>query len=529
MAEVIQQQVPLTTESSSVTIYPSALQDAASIKDAANTALATRDTKGLINAAQQMGVDTPEGNATLKTAQEMQQRANNFSQVVAPINNAKTDSERNIAAAKALRNVSQEPLYGQALIAFMLGQKDKAYELATGGNLTTTTQYAKDNGGIIKVVVNALGQPQTYFDVEQNRPLSEEEYSKRGGSVTNIDHTFAIKSAEENRSRFNSAFQTEKIAVNKWTEAYAGLAPKLEFLDKFYRTAKTDLAPDDYAKLVSSIANSVGQSSTKSNASTYFNQINDNKSKGQSQKVDAGLAAKLGIPKELIGTEFSIDGNFLVSKSNNQKYDYGALKQQTDSASLASEASQNSQSTLESLITSKKFQDSIAGKSQQEKARLIQEMKTAIQFGNEVGAELNKAVDQYGKPTFISLPTAASFTDTQAQAMVQLAQHKQNAEQIAAYRDHFNKNAKHYDETKTLPVPGVIGTSYLSKPIFNQIRDRWSNDIGKIMEGEYVARGTKQQAATKPKPQGQSTAPVAPPTSNKPPSLSELRRQAGGK
>jgi hypothetical protein len=113
--------------------------------------------------------------------------------------------------------------------------------------------------------------------------------------------------------------------------------------------------------------------------------------------------------------------------------------------------------------------------------------------------------------------------------MVQLAQHKQNAEQIAAYRDHFDKNAKYYDETKTLPVPGVIGTSYLSKPIFNQIRDRWSNDIGKIMEGEYVARGAKQQAATKPKPQGQSTAPVAPPTSNKPPSLSELRRQAGGK
>lgn len=528
MAETIEQKAPLTTESSSVTIYPSALQDAAAIKDGANAALANRDPKGLINAAQQMGLDTPQGNAALKTAQEMQERKNVFSQVVTPINNAKTDGERNLAAAKALRNVSQEPLYGQALIAFMLGQKDKAYELATGGNLTTTTQYAKDNGGIIKVVVNALGQPQTYFDVEQNRPLSEEEYSKRGGSVTNIDNTFALKSAEQNRSSYNSAFKNERIAVNKWTEAYAGLAPKLEFLDNFYRNAKTDLAPDDYAKLVGSIANSVGQSSTKSNASTYFNQINDNKSKGQSQKVDAGLAAKLGIPKELIGTEFSIDGNYLVSKSNNQKYDYGALKQQTDSASLASEATQNSQSTLDSIVTSKKFQDSIAGKSPQEKAKLIQQMKTAIQFGNEVGYELNKASDQYGKPTFISLPTAASFTDTQAQAMVQLAQHKQNAEQIAAYRDHFDKNAKHYDDTKTLPVPGAIGAAYTSKPIFNQIRDRWSNDIARIFESEYVARGAKQQAATKPKPQGQSTAPVAPPASNKPPSLSELRRQARG-
>jgi hypothetical protein len=520
MAETIEQQAP------SVTIYPSALQDAAAIKDGANAALANRDPKGLINAAQQMGLDTPQGNATLKTAQEMQERSNAFSQVVAPINAAKTDGERNLAAAKALRNVSQEPLYGQALIAFMMGQKDTAFNLATGGALKTTTEYAKDNGNIIQVTVNALGQPQGYFDVEQKRVLTPEEYSKRGGSVSDIDKTFAIKSAEENRKQYNSSFQNERIAVNKWTEAYAGLAPKLEFLDKFYRSAKTDLAPDEYAKLVGSIANSVGQSSTKSNASTYFNQINDNKSKGQSQKVDAGLAAKLGIPKELIGTEFSIDGNYLVSKSNNQKYDYGALKQQTDSASLASEASQNSQSTLDSIVTSKKFQDSIAGKSPQEKAKLIQQMKTAIQFGNEVGSELNKAVDQYGKPTFISLPTAASFTDTQAQAMTQLAQHKQNAEQIAAYRNHFDTNAKHYDETKTLPVPGAIGAAYTSKPIFNEIRDRWSNEINTIMDSEFVARGAKQQPTAKP--EAKSSAPIAPPQTNKKPTLSELRRQAGG-
>ena len=528
MAETIEQKAPVVTESSSVTIYPSALQDAAAIKDGANAALANRDPKALINVAQQVGLDTSQGNAMLKTAQEMQQRSNDFKSIVEPINTAKTDGERNLAAAKALRNVSQEPLYGQALIAFMMGQKDTAFNLATGGALKTTTEYAKDNGNIIQVTVNALGQPQAYFDVEQKRTLTPEEYSKRGGSTSDIDKTFAMRSAEESRSTYNAAFKNERIAVNKWTEAYAGLAPKLEFLDKFYRTAKTDLAPDEYAKLVGAINQSVGQSSTKANSSTYFNQINDSKNKKESIKVDAGLAAKLRIPAQLIGTEFTVDGNYLVSKSNGSSYDYGLLKQQTDSANLSSEATQNSQSTLDSIVTSKKFQDSIAGKSPQEKARLIQEMKTAIQFGNEVGSELNKAVDQYGKPAFISLPTAASFTDTQAQAMVQLAQHKQNAEQIAAYRDHFDKNAKHYDDTKTLPVPGAIGAAYTSKPIFNEIRDRWSNDIARIFESEYVARGAKQTTA-KPKPQGQSTAPVAPPASNKPPSLSELRRQAGGK
>jgi hypothetical protein len=522
MAETIEQPAP------SVTIYPSALQDAASIKDSANSALANRDTKGLIDAAQKMGVDTPQGNATLKTAQEMQQRSNEFSSIVAPINNAKTDPERNLAAAKALRNVSQEPLYGQALIAFMMGQKDVAFNLATGGALKTTTEYAKDNGGIIQVTVNALGQPQSYFDVEQKRVMSPEEYSKRGGSVSDIDKTFAIKSAEENRGIYNQAFRNEKIGVNKWTEAYAGLAPKLEFLDKFYRNAKTDLPPEEYAKLVGAIAQSVGQSSTKANNSTYFNQISDSKNKKELLRLDAGLAAKLGIPKELVGTPFSVEGNTLKSQTNGNSWDYGLLKQQTDSANLSSEATQNSQSTLESVITSKKFQSAISGKSPAEQASLIQQMKTAIQFGNEVGSELSKTVDQYGKPNFISLPSSASFVDSQAQAMVQLAQHKQNAEQIAAYRNHFDTNAKHYDDTKTLPVPGAIGAAYTAKPIFNEVRDRWSKEIETIMEGEFVAQQARKQTTAKPKAQAQSTGPVAPPASNTRPSLAELRKQATG-
>jgi len=75
-------------------------------------------------------------------------------------------------------------------------------------------------------------------------------------------------------------------------------------------------------------------------------------------------------------------------------------------------------------------------------------------------------------------------------------------------------------------VPGSIGAAYTSKPIFNEIRDRWSNDISKIMEGEYVARAAKTQptARTEARPVG----PVAPPAANKKPSLSELRKQAGG-
>lgn len=511
MAEIIESQ---SRSADPVTVYPSALQDAAALKTTADTALANNDIKGVVNAAQQFGTDTPQGTALLKTAQEGQQRKNEFASLVKPINEAKSDGERNIAASNALRNVSEHPLYGQALVAFMMGQKEAAFNLATGGVIKTTTEYAKDTGDIIQVSVNAFGTPQSYFDVKQNRVLTPQEYSARGGSVSNIDHTLAMKSAEENRSAYNSAFNKEKERVNQWTQTYAGVvAPKLQFMENAYNKIKMDLPADEFAKLIATNNQSMSQSSTKSNASTYFNQITDNAANNRSQKIDAGLAAKLGLDKKYIGTDFGIDGNYLVSKTDGTKVDFGKLKQQTDSASLSSEAAQNSSATLESILTSKKFQSAIAGKSKEEQSKIIQQIKTVTQFANEIGSSIMDTVDKYGKPSFISLPTAASFMDTQAQSMVQLSQHKQNLEQLAAYNSHFKENEDYYNKTKTLPVPGAIGASFTDKPIFKEIQGRWANKIQDIMSNEYVARSAKPATT---RSENQPAKPVAPPKSSLP-------------
>ena len=511
MAEIIESQ---SRSADPVTVYPSALQDAAALKTTADTALANNDIKGVVNAAQQFGTDTPQGTALLKTAQEGQQRKNEFASLVKPINEAKSDGERNIAASNALRNVSEHPLYGQALVAFMMGQKEAAFNLATGGVIKTTTEYAKDTGDIIQVSVNAFGTPQSYFDVKQNRVLTPQEYSARGGSVSNIDHTLAMKSAEENRSAYNSAFNKEKERVNQWTQTYAGVvAPKLQFMENAYNKIKMDLPADEFAKLIATNNQSMSQSSTKSNASTYFNQITDNAANNRSQKIDAGLAAKLGLDKKYIGADFGIDGNYLVSKTDGTKVDFGKLKQQTDSASLSSEAAQNSSATLESILTSKKFQSAIAGKSKEEQSKIIQQIKTVTQFANEIGSSIMDTVDKYGKPSFISLPTAASFMDTQAQSMVQLSQHKQNLEQLAAYNSHFKENEDYYNKTKTLPVPGAIGASFTDKPIFKEIQGRWANKIQDIMSNEYVARSAKPATT---RSENQPAKPVAPPKSSLP-------------
>ena len=142
-------------------------------------------------------------------------------------------------------------------------------------------------------------------------------------------------------------------------------------------------------------------------------------------------------------------------------------------------------------------------------------MKTATQFANEIGSTIAEAVDKHGKPSFISLPTAGSFMDTQAQSMVQLAQHKQNLEQTAAYAEHFKNEANYYDKNKTLPVPGAIGASFTKKPIFNEIRDKWSKEIESILPQEFLARAAKN-SAPKIAPAKEAAKPVAPPKESLP-------------
>lgn len=512
-----------------VTAYPSALIDAAQIKNQANQDLQTRNVDGLLNTATKIGSSTPEGRAIVDTAKDIQDRGFQFKTLTAPIENAKTDSERNLAAANALRNVTEQPLYGQALIAFMMGNKEAAFNLATGGQVKTSVEFAKDNGNIIEVRANALGQPQSYFDRGLGRLLTPEEYSQRGGSVTDFDRTLAGKNLEQNRGKYNQAFSEEKVANRALFTAFNGINGKVDTLDKLVSNVKFGLPADVYSNYVGTLSTAQSQSSTKSDSSTYLNQIQENASAGRGQKIDTALAAKLGIPNKYLGETFAIDGKYLVSKDNSVRVSTDGLKQQTDSASLASETAKNTTSNLESLLTSESFKAAIAGKPKEEQNKIVQQMRAALTLSNEIGSEITKTIDKYGKPSFISLPTSVTFADPQSQFMIQLETMRQNRDMINAYAPYFEDVAGVYDNAKTLPVPGTIGANFVNKDIFKDIRNNYADKIQQIVNTDFVSRSAKQaQPTAQPTTQPRAAAPVAPPKPKARPSLADLKKQAGG-
>jgi hypothetical protein len=513
-------------EAPAVTAYPSAIMDAAQIKTQANQDLQTRNVDGLLTTATKLGSSTPEGRAIVDTARDIQDRGFQFKTLTAPIENAKTDGERNLAAANALRNVSEQPLYGQALIAFMMGNKEAAFNLATGGQVKTSVEFAKDNGNIIEVRANALGQPQSYFDRGLNRLLTPEEYSQRGGSVTDFDRTLSGKNIEQNRVKYNQAFSDEKVRNRELFSAFNGINSKVDTLEKLTSELKFGLPAEVYTKLIGNIATSQAQSSNRADASSALDQLVQNAGSSQGTKVSAETAARLGIPGKYAGKTFSIDGKYLVAKDSDYRESIDQLKQRTTSSSIASETSKNTSSNLESLLTEKTFQAAIAGKSKEEQSVIVQKMRAALSLANEVGSSITNTIDKYGKPAFISLPTAVSFTDPQSQFMIQIEALRHNRDMINAYVPYFEETASVYDNAKTLPVPGTIEANFVNKPIRKDISDNSAKRIQQIVETDYLNRSARQaQPAAQP---ARSAAPVAPPKPKARPSLADLKKQAGG-
>ncbi len=514
----------MNPEAPAVPVYASAVADAAQLKEQGNQDLQTRNVGGLLNVANKIGTDTEVGRALVSTAKDIQDRGFEFKTLTAPIENARTLGERNIAAANALRNTTEQPQYGQALIAFMMGDKQAAFNLATGGVIKNTVEFAKDNGSIIDVRTNALGQVQSYFDRELNRLLTPEEYSKRGGGVSDFDRTIAGKNQEQNRAKYNQAFSEEKVANRALYSTFNTI--KLEPIQQLANELKFGLPGDVYSKMIGIGTTALGQSSNRADSSQALNQVIEGANKSEGTTVTSEVAAKLGLGREFVGKRLGIDGKYLVVKGTDIRENIDNLKQRTNSTSIANETTKNISSNLENLLTEKSFQAAIAGKSPKEQAETVQKMRAFVSLLNEAGGAVSQAVDKYGKPDFISLPTAVSFADPQSQFMLQLESLRHNKDMVNAYVPFFEEAAKAYDDSKTLPIPKQIQAAFVSRPIRGEISNNTAKRMQEIVEADYQNRSAKQaQPTAQP---ATSTAPVAPPKPKARPSLADLKKKFGG-
>lgn len=479
-----------------------------------NDAIANRDVAGLIQVAKD-NIGTPASDVAMRAAKTIEQNALKLTNLVEPIDKkgGVATPEGRLAFSEQFKTTKDTPQWGNALIAYVMGDKKGALLQVTGGTVSTKITY-DNNGNQIEEQVNELGEPVSYLDRKTGKPISKEEYALRVGGISAWDNTLKGKTEKDMRQQSQEALSKNTEAENKWTQAVIG---QKQFKSESYNTLsqlKSDIPADLYNKIVGSVSQSLGQANASSTGKSVLNSLQNAASRGESVKVDQRISAATGVP---VGVILRFKGELGVSEDNSYSVNLNKLNQQTDTDNISKEATQNASQTMSSIAEAERLKqlDPIAA----------QRLRRVIENSQNMGRETADLLSKYDKPAFISLPTSASFVDKQAQVMAQLLQGMQNADQMEQYVRYRDDALEGHRKTNTVPMPGQIGTSYLDQDTSKAIRKFYSDEIDKVMGGEYEARKSrtpaptgKQQSNGGVAPASASTPAAKPDTPAKPPS-----------
>lgn len=491
----------------------------------ADDAIERRD----VNALTQIGKDnfgTPASDLAMRMVNTIKDSQKKFDDLVAPIDKAggAGTPDGRVKIAQTFQTVADNPQWGTALLKYVMGDKEGAVKQVTGGDIKTLITY--DNAGNqIEEKVNALGEPVSYTDRKTGQQMTKDEYAQRVGGISQWANSLRGKTETETRDASTKVFVKEQQQANNWYQLSQAHKPLFEENYDTLNKLKTDTPRDIYNKIISSVSQSLGQANSRSNNKSTLNQANDSWANGESVKVDNKLATALNSPK-LLGMTLRVQGDRVVSEDNSFNKSKNELNQLQQSDTVGSEATKNASSTMASIAEAERLGliNSVAGA----------KLRRVIENSQQIGRELSDATEKYGKPSFISLPTSATFVDKQAQTLAQSLQGMHNAYQMAEFIK-FNKNAvEGHKSTNTVPLPGEIGAAFTREPLSKEMRKFYADEIGKVMGQEYGARSAPSPSIEVrfPNAEPAKAKAVAPPTAapvkKERPSLADLKKQAGG-
>jgi hypothetical protein len=474
-------------------------------------AIANRDVGGLVQIAKDT-IGTPASDVAMRAAKTIEENSLRLTNLAAPIDKkgGVATPDGRLAFAEQFKTIADHPQWGNALIAYVMGDKKSAYLQVTGGNIKSQVTY-DNNGDQILEKVNELGEPVSYTDRKTGKPITEAEYAKRVGGISAWENTLKGQTEKDTRKQSQEALVKDEESANNWFQITQN---QKQFHAENYDTLsklKSDIPAPLYNKIIGSVSQSLGQANASSNGKSVLNQLQDAAHRGEGVTVNNQISAQTGIP---VGTVLKFKGDHGTSQDNKFSVDLNKLKSQTDTENISKEATQNASQTMASIAEAERLGqlDPVAA----------QRLRRVIENSQNMGREVAVATEKYGKPSFISLPTSATFVDKQAQVMAQSLQGMQNADQMEQYIKYRRDALEGHRQTNTVPMPGEIGANYVKQETPKAIRSFYSSEIDKVMGQEYEAKKGSAPATTAKPP---AAGPAKPPAR---PSLADLKKQHGG-
>lgn len=406
--------------------------------------------------------------------------------------------EGNLAAASAFQSTKDNPRYGDALIAYLLGDKKGARMALTGGQ-EFNKFVIDENGQPVKLRTNEAGDMISVQDVSSGKLLTPEEYAKRGiGKYASYENSLDYLTKKEQVATNTKEWNQSQKVNNNWAAFGQSILPAIDRIKSIGNQAWfKELPAEQQSNILKFSGGAFSSASNAGRNTSNLGQLQAMASQNEGQAIDKNTAASLGLP----AGNWEWKGGMAFNKTNNQSRSVGELSQMQNSMNSSNELSNSFKQTQEDLA---KYLRTV-GKTPEQQAQIMDFLQTS----HDIGQGMLRMVQQYGVPTYLYLPGPLSSVDQKSRVLAQAEQ----LELIPKLTQNFSLYSKGMlDSAKPgdiLPSPGKAEAGFSTTPFYQDSVKATKDRMNAIVSApvQSVAEiPVKPAIESMPKPK----APVAP-------------------
>jgi len=455
---------------------------------------------------------TPIGDAASHAATLYAQGAADFRKINDPVEKAGgiQTPEGRVEAAKIFYSTKDNPKYGSALLALLLGQKEAAYRALTGGMEIKKT-ILDNKGEQVQLVTNEVGDLISATDFKTGKLLTPQDMVKRQvGVYSSFENTLAYITAKDTAKINNDAWNASQKQNNAWSAYGQAIVPTIDRIKNIgSQSWFKELPSEVQSKLLEFGTRAIGSASSASRSSTGLEMIQRNATENKGLQISDQIASALGLGKDQGPWKWSVDGTRAVSTKDGISKSISDLAQASNTISGQNELSSQFKQTQEQLATYLKTYKLPP----EQQAQVMDFFKTS----NDLGNSLLEMTKNHGLPAYLYLPGQLSSVDQKSRLQAQAEQLSLIPTLTANFGEYARGLKQAASEGNLIPSPyeaekGYAKTDFYQSAI-KQTKDKM-NAI--IMSAPEVRQETPSKtSAVKPPAVNKSTI-AKPPVSSIP-------------
>ena len=387
---------------------------------------------------------------------------------------------------RAVETYKKDPVrYGDAMMAYIAGDKTTAFNIITGGAVKSEYRYLPDSGRPVEVKTNALGNLVSVTDLKSGTIIPKNEYGALGGSLSSLDNTIAWKNKEANRKFNTDEFNKANSAMLNIGAASAAKAPlvdeQLGIMKEFMNI------PGMSKETRMDVLNVASAQTNLSRSLQKTRQALDQFTAGKGSEVGAedrrALEAALG-PKG-----YSINANNIIVDKTGTRVNDQSLNQLMDTRS--------NNATLDRSFTAQ--QANLAAKVQA--GILTNEQFIKLQRALELSTQIEKIntdiATKYGNPVFTVPTENANMLDQAHRPVAQALQEKFNIDAVGLFNTWKKDQLKMATKTEQnfVPAPGELENAFTKTDEYKGLQKKYSKEIKDVINTPYLARAENDVGA----------------------------------